>query len=54
MEKYERRENFEHYVYRNNCSYSLTANIDVTQLVEKIIQGSDVEKKRKYTNNKSC
>lgn len=36
MDKYERREHFEHYAYINNCSYSLTANIDVTQLVEKI------------------
>lgn len=36
MEKYERREHFEHYAHKCNCSYSLTANIDVSALVEKI------------------
>ncbi|MFD3157214.1 CatA-like O-acetyltransferase [Haloimpatiens sp. FM7330] len=33
MNKWERREHFQHYDKGDNCSYSLTSNIDVTKLV---------------------
>lgn len=41
MEKYERKEHFYHYANKNNCSYSLTSNIDITKLISNI-------KKHKY------
>lgn len=36
MERYERKEHFCHYKNNVNCSYSLTANIDVTKLIDDI------------------
>lgn len=35
MDTYERKEHFYHYKNINNCSYSLTYSIDVTNLIEK-------------------
>lgn len=33
MDKWERKEHFQNYNYKNKCSYSITSNIDITKLI---------------------
>ncbi|MDE6863090.1 MAG: chloramphenicol acetyltransferase, partial [Eubacterium sp.] len=33
LEKYERKEHFIHYLNKVPCSYSITTNIDITELI---------------------
>ena len=38
LEKYDRKEHFIHYLNNVPCSYSMTVNIDITDLAKNIIE----------------
>lgn len=40
MENYSRREHYEHYKNNVPCTYSMTANVDITGLKEKAAEGN--------------